>query len=484
MREMLSGPGNDKLAELLWADDGPAFRRPPPLFPPFATTRPRPDLLAKHPAPLDAMRDLLAVQEDEDAVPWLHYPIVGVEDDGGGHCAVPLPAEYCSPGLLPGYSDALPAAVAGREAGDAHAQPSTSHGGAVGVPKQQPRPSGGESVLNFTFFSRPLHRPPAPAPVESMSTAAVTTNQLRSTPLFSEQRMAWLQPPPPKVTTAAAAPAPPPPAPAPVTLRHPEPAPPLTRLQPEARAPESAPAPLPPAATATTSSVCSDNGDRSHQLKRSSHQAAAEWSLSQDDEDLDDEAGGLRRSAAGARSTKRGRTAEVHNMSERRRRDRINEKMRALQELIPNCNKIDKASMLEEAIEYLKTLQLQVQMMSSMGPAAAAAGLCVPPMLAMQMAPMGMGMGMAHFHHHHLGAMGFGMGAAFDPRLVAAAAAAQFPCGPMPTFAFPGAHAMPSMPPFPQTAPAAAAGAHFVINNASGGAQPEQVPDNHPAASP
>ena len=57
--------------------------------------------------------------------------------------------------------------------------------------------------------------------------------------------------------------------------------------------------------------------------------------------------------------------------------------------------KIDKASMLEEAIEYLKTLQLQVQMMSTMG----TAGLCMPPMMAMQhmqMPPM------AHFHHHHL----------------------------------------------------------------------------------
>ncbi|KAL5210448.1 hypothetical protein ABZP36_006071 [Zizania latifolia] len=65
------------------------------------------------------------------------------------------------------------------------------------------------------------------------------------------------------------------------------------------------------------------------------------------------------------------RAAEVHNLSERRRRDRINEKMRALQELIPHCNKTDKASMLDEAIEYLKSLQLQLQMMwmgSSMAP--------------------------------------------------------------------------------------------------------------------
>nr|GMD69107.1 transcription factor PIF1-like [Ipomoea batatas] len=63
-------------------------------------------------------------------------------------------------------------------------------------------------------------------------------------------------------------------------------------------------------------------------------------------------------------SSKRSRAAEVHNLSERKRRDRINEKMRALQQLIPRCNKLDKASILDEAIEYLKSLQLQVQMMS------------------------------------------------------------------------------------------------------------------------
>ncbi|XP_044475633.1 transcription factor ALC-like [Mangifera indica] len=63
-------------------------------------------------------------------------------------------------------------------------------------------------------------------------------------------------------------------------------------------------------------------------------------------------------------SSKRSRAAEVHNLSEKRRRSRINEKMRALQNLIPNSNKTDKASMLDEAIEYLKQLQLQVQMLT------------------------------------------------------------------------------------------------------------------------
>ncbi|KAI4314979.1 hypothetical protein L6164_027833 [Bauhinia variegata] len=63
-------------------------------------------------------------------------------------------------------------------------------------------------------------------------------------------------------------------------------------------------------------------------------------------------------------SSKKSRAAEVHNLSEKRRRSRINEKLKALQNLIPNSNKTDKASMLDEAIEYLKQLQLQVQMLS------------------------------------------------------------------------------------------------------------------------
>ncbi|KAK8943226.1 Transcription factor PIF1 [Platanthera zijinensis] len=59
----------------------------------------------------------------------------------------------------------------------------------------------------------------------------------------------------------------------------------------------------------------------------------------------------------------RNRAAELHNLSERKRRDRINEKMKALQDLIPHHYKSDKASMLEEAIGYLKSLQLQLQIL-------------------------------------------------------------------------------------------------------------------------
>ncbi|MED6168545.1 ATP-dependent DNA helicase pif3 [Stylosanthes scabra] len=159
-----------------------------------------------------------------------------------------------------------------------------------------------------------------------------------------------------------------------------------------------------------SSSVCSGNGverisDKPNQNLKRKRQDTEDSECHS--EDVEEESVGVKK-AGPTRGVKRSRSAEVHNLSERRRRDRINEKMRALQELIPNCNKVDKASMLDEAIEYLKTLQLQVQIMS-MG-----AGLYMSPMMLPagmqhmhpQMAsfsPIGVGMQMG------LG-MGYGMG--------------------------------------------------------------------------
>ncbi|KAG2679351.1 hypothetical protein I3760_11G047700 [Carya illinoinensis] len=59
-------------------------------------------------------------------------------------------------------------------------------------------------------------------------------------------------------------------------------------------------------------------------------------------------------------STRRNRAAVMHNQSERRRRDRINEKMKALQRLVPNASKTDKASMLDEQ-------HLQMSLLARMG---------------------------------------------------------------------------------------------------------------------
>ncbi|XP_042971570.1 transcription factor PIF1-like isoform X1 [Carya illinoinensis] len=113
-------------------------------------------------------------------------------------------------------------------------------------------------------------------------------------------------------------------------------------------------------------------------------------------EDAEFESGDTKKQVRGSTSTKRSRAAEVHNLSERRRRDRINEKMRALQELIPRCNKSDKASMLDEAIEYLKSLQLQVQVVNTF----------------LQMMSMGCGMVPMMFPgvQQYMPAMGMGIG--------------------------------------------------------------------------
>ncbi|XP_068663714.1 transcription factor PIF3-like isoform X2 [Aristolochia californica] len=161
-----------------------------------------------------------------------------------------------------------------------------------------------------------------------------------------------------------------------------------------------------------SSSVCSGGdsaGAAPNDPKNGCKRKAREGEESEcQSEDVEDESIRAKKLMSGrATSAKRSRATEVHNLSERRRRDRINEKMRALQELIPNCNKVDKASMLDEAIEYLKTLQLQVQIMSMGG------GLCMPPMILptgmppMHMphipcfSPMGVGIGMG---------MGVGLG--------------------------------------------------------------------------
>ncbi|KAL6541142.1 hypothetical protein OROMI_025025 [Orobanche minor] len=61
---------------------------------------------------------------------------------------------------------------------------------------------------------------------------------------------------------------------------------------------------------------------------------------------------------------RRGQATDPHSIAERLRRERIAERMKSLQELVPNANKTDKASMLDEIIDYVKYLQLQVKVLS------------------------------------------------------------------------------------------------------------------------
>ncbi|XP_042383429.1 uncharacterized protein LOC121975694 isoform X3 [Zingiber officinale] len=58
---------------------------------------------------------------------------------------------------------------------------------------------------------------------------------------------------------------------------------------------------------------------------------------------------------------RRGQASDPHSIAERQQRERIAERLRALQELVPNTNKTDRAAMLDEILDYVKFLRLQVK---------------------------------------------------------------------------------------------------------------------------
>ncbi|KAE9463927.1 hypothetical protein C3L33_04148, partial [Rhododendron williamsianum] len=74
---------------------------------------------------------------------------------------------------------------------------------------------------------------------------------------------------------------------------------------------------------------------------------------------------------------RRGQATDPHSIAERLRRERIAERIRALQDLVPSVNKTDRAAMLDEVVEYVKFLRLQVKVlsMSRLGGAGAVAPL-------------------------------------------------------------------------------------------------------------
>nr|WPD96599.1 bHLH44 protein [Stylosanthes guianensis subsp. guianensis] len=74
---------------------------------------------------------------------------------------------------------------------------------------------------------------------------------------------------------------------------------------------------------------------------------------------------------------RRGQATDPHSIAERLRRERIAERMKALQELVPSINKTDRAAMLDEIVDYVKFLRLQVKVlsMSRLGGAGAVAQL-------------------------------------------------------------------------------------------------------------
>ncbi|MCL7051007.1 hypothetical protein MKW94_011519 [Papaver nudicaule] len=61
----------------------------------------------------------------------------------------------------------------------------------------------------------------------------------------------------------------------------------------------------------------------------------------------------------------RGSATDPQSLYARKRRERINERLRVLQNIVPNGTKVDISTMLEEAVDYVKFLQLQIKLLSS-----------------------------------------------------------------------------------------------------------------------
>ncbi|KAA8518225.1 hypothetical protein F0562_015699 [Nyssa sinensis] len=62
---------------------------------------------------------------------------------------------------------------------------------------------------------------------------------------------------------------------------------------------------------------------------------------------------------------RRGQATDSHSLAERARREKINARMKLLQELVPGCNKISGTAMvLDEIINHVQSLQRQVELLS------------------------------------------------------------------------------------------------------------------------
>ncbi|XP_072970392.1 uncharacterized protein [Typha angustifolia] len=62
---------------------------------------------------------------------------------------------------------------------------------------------------------------------------------------------------------------------------------------------------------------------------------------------------------------RRGQATNSHSLAERVRREKINERMKYLQDLVPGCSKVTgKALMLDEIINYVQSLQRQIEFLS------------------------------------------------------------------------------------------------------------------------
>ncbi|KAK3013909.1 hypothetical protein RJ639_009437 [Escallonia herrerae] len=121
--------------------------------------------------------------------------------------------------------------------------------------------------------------------------------------------------------------------------------------------------------------VSTGKNDEENNAASHRHSSSSSWS--------EDDSNGSQESNGGATSTSsmknavvvpnlngktrgnRGSATDPQSLYARKRRERINERLKTLQNLVPNGTKVDISTMLEEAVQYVKFLQLQIKLLSS-----------------------------------------------------------------------------------------------------------------------
>ncbi|XP_057783005.1 transcription factor bHLH84-like [Salvia miltiorrhiza] len=118
---------------------------------------------------------------------------------------------------------------------------------------------------------------------------------------------------------------------------------------------------------------CADENDEANNANGSNvvlhRQSSSSGCCSEDESNGVKSSSSSRRSGAqdvkGKARASRGSATDPQSLYARKRRERINERLRILQNLVPNGTKVDISTMLEEAVQYVKFLQLQIKLLSS-----------------------------------------------------------------------------------------------------------------------
>ncbi|XVE61214.1 hypothetical protein DITRI_Ditri06bG0021300 [Diplodiscus trichospermus] len=117
-----------------------------------------------------------------------------------------------------------------------------------------------------------------------------------------------------------------------------------------------------PAGTESSQPLASDPTAEKRSIKRKNQEKKVKGSTKKSKTESSEDAEKLPYVHVRAR---RGQATDSHSLAERARREKINARMKLLQELVPGCNKISgTALVLDEIINHVQSLQRQVELLS------------------------------------------------------------------------------------------------------------------------